>query len=48
MSGDYDHLLSTSCIMVDNCNKLSGFDEFQQLMKGHDDLDYVDYPHCGT
>ena len=48
MSGDYDHLLSTSCMMVDNCNKLSGFGEFQQLMKGHDDLDYVDYPHCGT
>ena len=48
MSDDYDHLLNISCVMIDNCNKASGFDEFQQLMKGHDDLEYVDYPHTGV
>lgn len=47
-SDSYDDLLSLSVMMVDNCNKLSGFpDQFQQLMKGYDDLEYVDYPHTG-
>lgn len=40
--GDYDNLLSVSCTMIDNCNKSQGFDDFQQLMKGHDNLTYVD------
>lgn len=48
MSGDYNNLLAISCTMVDNCNILSGFDEFQQFRKGHDGLDYVDSPHSGT
>ena len=48
MSDDYDHLLNISCVMIDNCNKAGGFDEFQQLMKGHDDLEYVDYPYTGV
>lgn len=48
MSGDYDNLLAISCTMIDNCNMLSGFDEFQQLMKGHDDLEYVDSGHMGV
>jgi len=49
MSGDYDDLLCLSMQMIDNCNILSGYDDpMQQMMKGHDDLDYVDYPHTGT
>lgn len=48
MSGDYDNLLALSCTMIDNCNVLSGFDQFQQFMKGHDDLEYVDSGHMGV
>lgn len=48
MSGDYDNLLALSCMMVDNCNVLSGFDEFQQFGKGNDDLEYVDPGHGGV
>lgn len=49
IAGNYDDLLSLSITMVDNCNKLSGYDHpLQQLFKNFDDLDYVDYPHVGT
>ena len=48
MSNDYDHLLSVSIMMIENCNKASGFEEGQQLMKGHDGLEYVGYPHSGV
>lgn len=49
LSGDYNNLLSVSIKMIDNCNILSGYDDpMQQMMKGHDDLDYVDYPYTGT
>lgn len=49
MSGDYNDLLCLSIQMIDNCNILSGYDDpMQQMMKGHDDLDYVDYPYTGT
>lgn len=48
MSGDYDNLLALSCMMVDNCNILSGFSEFQQFNKGHDNLEYVDSGHGGV
>lgn len=40
-SKSYDEALAASCRMVDNCNVLSGYDENQQLMKGHDNLNYV-------
>ena len=48
MSSDYDHLLSASIMMIENCNKLGGFEEGQQFMKGHDDLEYVDHPYSGV
>jgi len=49
LSGDYNNLLSISIKMIDNCNILSGYDDpIQQMMKGHDNLDYVDYPYTGT
>ena len=49
MSGDYNNLLSLSIQMIDNCNILSGYDDpMQQMMKGCDDLDYVDSPYSGT
>lgn len=49
LSGNYNNLLSLSIQMIDNCNILSGYDDpMQQMMKGHDRLDYVDYPHSGT
>lgn len=48
ISSDYDHLLNVSLIMINNCNKLSGFDNpDQQFMKGSDDLDYVDNGFSG-
>ena len=49
LSSDYNNLLSLSIQMIDNCNILSCYDDpMQQMMKGHDGLDYVDYPHSGT
>ena len=49
MSGDYNSLLSLSIQMIDNCNILSGYDDpMQQMMKGIDDLKYVDHPYSGT
>ena len=49
VTGDYNNLLSLSIQMIDNCNILSGYDDpMQQMMKGIDDLDYVDHPYSGT
>lgn len=49
LSDDYNNLLSLSIQMIDNCNILSGYDDpMQQMMKGRDDLDYVDSPYAGT
>ncbi len=48
LSEDYNNLLSLSLQMIDNCNILSGYDDpMQQMMKGIDDLEYVDHPYSG-